>query len=72
MYDPEDGTDHFIVEDLMHQLPQPLVLQLHAQALAEENAAWYTVIYWGILDNGGKECSIVYCNILGYRAENKI
>ena len=60
MHNSENGTEHFVVEDLVNQLSRAMVPQLYTYTLAGENASselsrvycnilWHTVIYCGIL-----------------------
>ena len=66
MHNSENGTEHFVVEDLVNQLSRAVVPQLNTYTLAGENAAvnlaGYTVIYCGILLYTVVYC--VYCYIL--------
>ena len=65
MHNSENGTEHFVVEDLVNQLSRTVVPQLNTYTLAGENAAvnlaGYTVVYCDIL-----WCTVGYCSILWY------
>ena len=53
MHNSENGTEHFVIEDLVNQLSRTMVPQLYTYTLARENAAvnltGYTVVYCGVL-----------------------
>ena len=63
MHNSENGTEYFVVEDLVNQLSRAMVPQLYTYTLAGENTAvnlmGYTVVYCGIL-----LYTVVYCYIL--------